>query len=161
MKGFTTIELIVSVILATGIVFFLFQIVNVVNNQFIENDNESKRLNDISLISYEINRTLLNDVVTKVEECGDNCYNFTFENNEVLKLSLQDNIISFGNYSKKIEDIVVRGIFVNNAVAPVFNSDIDSMLLIEIPLSGMEFEYFESIKIVYQYDSAKVLLQGI
>ncbi len=152
-RGFTTVELIVSSVLALAIVMFLFQIILLVNDVFIKNDKQTILLSDSSLVSYEINKKFSENTITKVSGCGADCYDITYGNGSVDKIQKIDDILEFGDYKQQFEGLLIKSIDINKVTAPTITNSVDSMLLLTIEVEDIEFDNNETINIMYQYSS--------
>lgn len=70
-KGFTIVELIMSFTLATVVIFFLFNIVFMLKDMYVENDAQSTLLVEQSIFSQTVNHDLFSNKVNEIKKCND------------------------------------------------------------------------------------------
>ena len=128
-KGMTLVELIVTFTLAMVIVVFLVQII--VNLTKIYNNNALKTniLNKQSIISNQINKSLLNKTLVDLSKCGDNCYNFIYSDATKEKLEVNDNKITFASYTTLIPSATVEGINLDIIYGPTLQENVNNAIL--------------------------------
>ncbi len=107
-KGFTIIELVTSLTLAMIIMIFLFNLVFILKDVYIENDKKATLLIEQSAISEEVNTFLYNKNIISVTKCNDCAYCLvikTSEGEKKLKITDTDSSkkIEFGNYLYKLD----------------------------------------------------------
>lgn len=152
-KGMTLVELIVTFTLAMVIVVFLVQII--VNLTKIYNNNALKTniLNKQSIISNQINKSLLNKNLVDLFKCGDNCYNFIYSDATKEKLEVKDNKITFASYTTLIPNATVEGINLDIIYGPTLQENVNNAILnIRIPIKS-SIDYNFDINIVYQFNT--------
>lgn len=103
-KGFTLIELITTFALATVIIIILLNIISIIKNIYVQNNIKSTLAIEQSNLSKLMNEKFNNKLQYYVA-CneGDYCYIFSFENEESVKLVVEKNKISFGEYVYKLD----------------------------------------------------------
>ena len=154
--GFTVVELIVSFSLSLIIAIFLFQIIINLKNLYTNSVIKTEIINIQSLLSEKINDSFENNVITSVNKCGKNCFNFVYINGKNEKLSAESNYIEFGTYKAALpQQTNINGIDVNISSAATFSDNIDnSMIIIDILINNerLKNENF-NFKIIHQYNS--------
>ena len=152
-KGMTLVELIVTFTLAMVIVVFLVQII--VNLTKIYNNNALKTtiLNKQSIISDQINKSLLNKNLVDLSKCGDNCYNFIYSDSTKEKLEIKDNKITFASYTTLIPNASIGNINLDIIYGPTLQENVNNAILnIRIPIKS-NIDYNFDINIVYQFNT--------
>ena len=118
-KGTTLVEIMISVMLISVILIFIF---NILADLKAEDNLASKRSEDaLARASYTriIQNDFINNVLTGVNSCSDGliCLNFTFKNNTQKQLKIYDKYIvydnekwslTYGSYSKDNAEIEYR-----------------------------------------------------
>ena len=171
-KGFTVVELLVSVTLTVVIVLFLIEILLVLKNLYINTGIKTKLLTKQAIITENINNDLLNLNITIVKKCADAdiCIEFVYEDDSEYKSKklifdrdgkyikydgIATNLVSgskFGNINVSYEKIIG----VNN------NKTKDSILSIEVPIYHNLFERENyGINILYQYNSHETSVSNV
>ena len=166
-KGFTTVELIVSISLCTLIVFFLIELIFVMKDIFTESGIKTKLLAKQALLSEKINHDFRNKKLTVATSCGDNCVEFLFKDGtqKQLKYDRQNLEIIYGNYK---EDLVKGSSFGDVIITSESLADtndistLDGILSIHIPIFSKYFENTDfGITVVYQFNSNSTSIAGI
>ena len=88
-----------------------------------------------------------------VTSCGNNCYDIVYENGGVKRLSVEDNIITYGSTKEKLPSDYK---FIGDIEFTSYVSDsagYDSYILLTISIKNSYDSKIDKIKYMYQYDS--------
>lgn len=112
-KGYLTIEIILASVMAMTIAFFLIELTSNVVNKTDDYNRQTLFLTDKALIIKNIKSELEKDisnngVVTNVSNCE-----LTFSDNTTKQIGITDRQITYGSYSKKINDAIKGDITIN------------------------------------------------
>ena len=110
-KGFTLVEVLVSLSLVAVIAIFLFQIIYLLRDVYVEKAVKSELYIESSNLSNTINREIVNKskeniYITLINKISDDEIAITYSNNTKsnIKINRENHSISFGNYNVKILD---------------------------------------------------------
>lgn len=158
-KGFSIYEFITTVALLSIIFLFLFQIVffvaEVQNGELLDYNI----INDKMIIVSNIEQDLIEDELTDIDDCGDNCLVFTYDTkgDVELKVNTTENYIIYGNIAVKIHEKATVGdlsyTIANYSVNASYT--LNAMINIEIPITPSYDNGFREtfdININHQYD---------
>lgn len=139
-KGFTIIELVTSLTLATIIMIFLFNLVFILKDVYISSENNSTLLIEQAAISEEVNSFLYKNEVTSISKCteGDVCINIkTNDETKIFKVTKSSKKIEFGNYLYKVkEDSLIKFGDVKVCYKKVSDaSGYNKILYIDVPIT--------------------------
>ena len=100
-KGFTLIELMVSVILISIVLVFMFNLLGDIKRESaLSNEDISDNL-DRATITRIIQNDFIESKLTTISICNDSdtilCYNFTFQDNSSKKLLVREKEIEYDN----------------------------------------------------------------
>ena len=166
-KGFTTVELLVSITLVTVIVFFLIELIFVMKNIFTDSGIRTKLLAKQALISEKINYDFRNKQLIVATSCGDNCAEFLFSDGTQKMLTYnRDSLeLTYGNYK---ENLVKGSSFGNVSITSetiAASNDINEnngILKINIPIKSKYFKDQDfGLTVVYQYNSNVTSISGV
>jgi len=152
-KGFTLIELIVSFVLITVVSIALFK--TVLNLQ--QDQKRNIAINNFKALTialnYEIENDFLNDRITKVRDCGNNCYNITYKNRGLVKLSVNvdNNTITYGNTKQYLPEgyTLYDYISITRYISAI--EGLNSYYLLKIPIKSVYDESLEGLKYMNEY----------
>lgn len=136
-KGFTLIELITTFALATVIIIVLLNIVSIIKNIYVQNNIKSTLAIEQSNLSKLMNEKFTNKLQYYVAcEDSDYCYIFSFENEESIKLIVEENKIRFGEYTYKLDkNTKVKNPTLTREYVDINNTEnTDNFLVINIPI---------------------------
>ena len=101
-NGFTMVELLVSLVLITTLSLALFK--TVANIQ--KKEQMSIARNSLTAFKAVLNNNIetdfINDTITELYSCGDNCFDMTFKKKGTVRLSVEDNILTYGTMKEEI-----------------------------------------------------------
>ena len=105
-KGFTLVELLVSLVLITILSLALFKTVVNIQEKQMQNIAINKFKAFETALNSEIEQDFLKDKITEITECGKNCYNIEYKNRGTVKISIDtdNNTITYGTLKEKIPD---------------------------------------------------------
>ena len=98
-KGFTLVELMVSIALIALVLVFMFNLLGDIKRESaLSNEDISDALNR-STITRLIQNDFIENNLIKVEACNEEvlCYDFTFQNNNSKRLIVRENEIEYDN----------------------------------------------------------------
>lgn len=160
-NGFTVVELIVSFSLAIIIAIFLFQIVTNLKKLYINSILKTELVNIQSLISRDMNKNF-KKTITNIDDCGNKCAEFIYQDGTSDKLEIGDNSVMFGNYKTTLpEQSYIKNPSINIASAGTFEGKNNSLLIIEVPIFSETLNQEFNIKIIYQFNSNKYNLNSV
>lgn len=159
-EGMTIIELLTSFSLSLVVMIFLFNIVLLLRDTYNKNSIKSMLALEQSLLSTELNSDFVEEQVTRVEKClaSDFCYNITIETEtetrvKTLNVNTTTNTISYGtSYNYTLSNTESFGTlkicrFENN-----ISNNMNSYLVIDIPIVSTVFDESFGVKIIYPYN---------
>ena len=110
-KGFTIVEMVMAFVLAATVIFFLFNIVFILKDSYIETTKTSVLYTEQAILTQTINHDFYTVGVQKVESCkteaNDLCIKFYLANNENKTLEVTNGTnkkIKYGNYLYPLEN---------------------------------------------------------
>lgn len=152
-KGFTLVELIVSFVLITVISLALFKTTLTLQQQQQINLSKNKYKTFLISLNNTIQMDFMGDKVKSITSCGNNCYDIVYENVGEKRLSVADNIITYGSTKEKLPSDYK---FIGNIEFNSYISDrvgYDSFILLTISIKSNYDSKINKIKYMYQYDS--------
>lgn len=165
-KGFTTIEIIIPVVLTSLIVIVLFNMIFSLKDLYINAILRIELLNKQTIMNQNLNKLLVSKNIISLNGCGDNCITFTFDDETTtnLEINKENNTFSIGEYKTKLvkgstfENIVLKIKHIDN----VDENKNDSYLKIYIPIKHNLLNNEDyGINTIYQYDSNKIAINNI
>lgn len=136
-RGFTLIELITTFALATVIIIILLNIISIIKNIYVQNNIKSSLAIEQSNLSKLMNEKFNNKLKYYIA-CNDSeyCYMFSFENEENIKLIVEENKIRFGEYTYKLDkNTKVKNPTLTREYVDIDNTlNTDNFLVINIPV---------------------------
>ena len=152
-NGFTLVELLVSFVLITVISLSLFKTTVTLQQQQQQNISKNKYKSFLIVLNSTIQMDFIGDKMQSVTSCGNNCYDIVYENGGEKRLSVEDNIITYGTTKEKlpsdykfIGDIEFTS-YVGDSVGN------DSFILLTISVKNSYDSKIDKIKYMYQYNS--------
>ena len=157
-KGFTLVELIVSFVLITVISLALFKTTLTLQQQQQINLSKNKYKTFLISLNNTIQMDFMGDKVKSITSCGNNCYDIVYENVGEKRLSVADNIITYGSTKEKLPSDYK---FIGDIEFTSYTSDrvgYDSFILLTISIKNSYDSKIDKIKYMYQYDSDSELV---
>ena len=152
-NGFTMVELLVSLVLITTLSLALFK--TVANIQ--KKEQMSIARNSLTAFKTVLNSNIENDfvddIITDIYSCGDNCFDMTFKKKGTVRLSVEDNILTYGTMK---EEIPKNYKLYSNMSITFYESDEENKnayVLLTLPLKGDLEKGFDNVKYMYLYNS--------
>lgn len=159
-KGFTIIELMVSFSLSAVIIVYLFNIIIILKDLYVENGIRTQLLINQSSISKSIETTLGSGSIQGVASCGVNCAEFTTADSltHILQFNPVQNSITFENVTVKLIDGSKIGSLVTHSqTIPSITTSTpnlnDSIFSLTIPITHKVVDGSYAITIVIPYNS--------
>lgn len=173
-KGFTTVELLVSFVLVSIIVFFLFEIIFVLKDLYVSSGIKTKLLTKQAIVSEIINDDFTTLKLVYAEKCDTSdpnyskevCINFAFKDiTKQLIVDRSNNSITWGNITTALISGSEFGnikITKENLINVKDTKTLNGILTIDIPIyhTLLDKQNF-GIKVNYQYNSNSVSLANI
>ena len=165
-NGFTIIEVVLSLAIASVTLLTLFQIIFLIRNVYSDSGLKVKLLQKQLIINEKINYDFSSKKLLVARKCSNTCVEFTFQTGEIKKLEYdrQEKIFKYDNYTTKL---IGRSTFGNIEIKNEKSFDEsylenDSVLVVDIPIYNPSFpgENF-GLNVVYQYDSDNVSIDSI
>ena len=154
-KGFTVVEFIVSFCLASTISFLLFEIIINFKDLYIKGNIETAFETKKSNILKLVNNDLRMKDVYEVKSCGEDCIEFLFSNNISKKLKIENNVISYDNYSiKMISGTTIGKIETSNLHSTTSDNQINSIFSVNIPIKNKLSDEKFDINFIYLYNDS-------
>lgn len=166
-KGFTLIEVLVSLSLVTLISIFLFQIIFIIRDIYVEKSVKSELYIETSNISNMINKEIINNenegiTLKEVRKVNNNQLYFVFSDNtkKYIDIDRNNNEISYGNVETKIlpnttiGNISLYYNYLDNGL------DQNGVFVVRIPISYKNYNNDFSIRIISRYNSSSTLVMG-
>lgn len=135
-KGFTVIELGVSICLVTVVSFLLFQIITTVKKIYNNDDIKTTLLTKQAIMTKKIYDELEVKSITSIGNCDtlqNSCLKFTFSDGSTsnLVVDVLNHVIAYNNYSinyEEIDDSITFGDLVLNVKKDFFTFKVPIML---------------------------------
>lgn len=157
-NGFTLIELLVCFTIILIVSVSLFKTVLSILNK----EQKSIAYNEYLVFATEFNDVIQadfgSDTITSFITCGSNCYDITYSNKGIVRLSIDktNNTMTYGdtkdtlpsNY-KFYNDINIT----NNTVSTSDENKYNGLLVINIPIKNTLISGFNDLQYIYQYNS--------
>lgn len=154
-KGFTTVELIVSFVLVVTIAIFLFQIVIILKNIYVESSFKTEIMIKQSNLSNLI-YTSFDDGINTIS-CDTNSVTFTYkdDNTKTLSIDKENNLISFGSYTTSL----IENTYFQDLSTNIIYSNESMIFKMIIPIKHDKYNDNFDINIVYPLNS-DILIEG-
>ena len=152
-NGFTMVELLVSLVLITTLSIALFKVVANIQKKEQINIARNSLTAFKAVLNNNIETDFINDTITELYSCGDNCFDITYKNKGKVRLNLEDNIITYGSMK---EELPKNYKLYSNISITFYESDEENKnayVLLTIPIKGDLEKGFENIKYMYLYNS--------
>lgn len=156
-NGFTLIELLVCFILVTIVSLSLFRTVLSLSQKQQKNILYNEYLTFASILSNTLQKDFEDKKITRFVSCGNNCYDITYEGNEVVRLSINKSNRTF-TYGKTTEALPNGYMFYSDLMFNSYESSdihdgINKYITITIPIKDKNSANYSDIKYMYQYSS--------
>ena len=152
-NGFTMVELLVSLVLITTLSIALFKVVANIQKKEQINIARNSLTAFKAVLNNNIETDFINDTITELYSCGDNCFDITYKNKGKVRLNLEDNIITYGSMK---EELPKNYKLYSNISITFYESDEENKnayVLLTITIKGDLEKGFENIKYMYLYNS--------
>ena len=164
-KGFTVVELIVSITLTFVIVSLLFQVLLALRDVYVSSGVRTQLLNKQTLMSSKLNEDLYGKSLSSVLKCGRNCLNFIYSDGSSARLVVDtsNNIFRYGEYSTELvsgsrfSDVDIRV----EKVSDMPTNKKDSLLILNIPVNHNLFDSNYGVNVIYPFDSFTTAIEDV
>lgn len=163
-KGFTIIELVVSFSLTMVVVLVLFEIVLVLKDLFEVSGLKSELLNKQSLITQKLYEDINENNIYSIQQCGDYCLTFTFNDNTTKELEIDKENLTFkyGNLVVAFPQTTLFGNIIFETISTTSQSANSSIFRINVPISSsLVSDMTYNIDISMLYDSTQLTVGEI
>lgn len=137
-NGFTVVELLVSLSLTMVVVIIMFEIIILLKDLFQTSNVKTEILNKKSIIVDKMYTDINNRNVSRIEQCGDYCLNFTMNDSTERKFEVNkdENIITYDDYTFKLEKIYTIGniYFSNDVLNYTSNEKNNGIFVLKVPI---------------------------
>lgn len=137
-NGFTVVELLVSLSLTMVVVIVMFEIIILLKDLFQTSNVKTEILNKKSIIVDKMYTDINNRNVSRIEQCGDYCLNFTMNDSTEKKFEVNkdENIITYDDYTFKLEKIYTIGniYFSNDVLNYTSNEKNNGIFVLKVPI---------------------------
>lgn len=162
-KGFTIVELITTFALTAVIIIILINISVFIRNMYNKVNVKTELLIQQANLSTSINNKLNKNNIVSYSSCSDSnfCYNFNLKDDEIVKLVVTDDGISFGNYKYKLSNgtTIDEPTIEKEYVLLEDTSANNSFLIIKIPIKNKLYPKQDfGINLIYTYNSNNINL---
>lgn len=156
--GFTLIELMISFSLATVVIIYLFNVLIILKNLYIEDGIKTKLMIHQSNIEQSIESFVRQNNVTGISSCGAECISIDAAGSHQLTYDAGARTITFNGHPFKLtEGSEIGQMQVKNtkvAGAAVNTSQYDSILEVTIPVTYKTIDGDFGLHFVFPYNSS-------
>lgn len=164
-KGFTVVELVVTISITAIIATFLLQLILSLNNIYLSSGIKTEIMNKQSLITNQINKKLIDKSLDSLTSCGNYCIKFNYidNTNDIFKIDYTNNILTFGSFSTNLPaDTYFKNVSVDIIYAATIDTtDKNAILNIKIPIKNDKIKDDFYINVVYQYNTDEVNIEYV
>ena len=107
-KGYLIVEVILAGVLTFTMAYFLINLTLKIRNRYDDTNVETVLLNDKTVVTNEVMDDVINNKVKNVEYIV-NGIKITFEDDSSKDLTVVDNTITYGTYTKKFNENAILG----------------------------------------------------
>ncbi|MGI6329849.1 MAG: hypothetical protein ACOXZR_03240 [Bacilli bacterium] len=162
-KGFSTVELVVSFIIASLIIAAMYRATLSLNEKLLYHQHLSNITVYIGTLTNNIYEDLIDNIdnpLTGVSDCGEGCFALTFKDSKTkeVKINQENNTFSYDNIVEKLpSDFQFNS---SGMSAKIISENMsedyhDSIFILTVPIISKIYDDKFSIEIVYTYDSRK------
>ena len=154
-RGFTMVELLVSLVLITTLSIALFK--GVANIQ--KKEKVSIARNSLAAFKTVLNNNIetdfIDDTITELYSCGENCFDITYQNKGAVRLSVDGNTIVYGSVKEEIPKNFKMYSNISIEFYEIDEGNYNAYVLLSIPIKGDYEKDFDNIKYMYLYNSSE------
>ncbi len=156
-KGFTLVELVVTLAIASVLIILFMNIGMIIRNIYSNYDSKTTLLIEQGNLSKAIHSKLDKNIISYAR-CIDNeyfCFDFNLSDGSKSRLLVSDDLISFDNYKYKIsDDLIVETSMSKQTLTGIDVIDNNSFFNLKISIKSKIYGDEEfGINYVYQYNS--------
>lgn len=163
-NGFTVVELIVTFSLTLTIVYFLFQVILILKDMYVNNGMKSSFLNQQAIMNEKIYDDFRTKKIQNAENCGMDCIRFTFidGSESTLKIDVENKIFHYGDYTTKlVEGSQFGPLDAKIEMVSGVTSGNNAILQIVIPITSKVVDGNYGINAIYQYNSNETSIYNL
>lgn len=162
-KGFTLVELVTTLAIASVLIVLFINIGLVIKNIYNNYDNKTKLLIEQGNLSTAIHSKLDKNIIS-YNSCSDGenfCFDFNLGDGSKSRLLVSNDLISFDDFKYKItNDLTVEPTINKQTITGVNTSDNDSFFNLKISIKSKVYNDEEfGINYIYQYNSNIINLE--
>lgn len=159
-KGFSTIELLISVVIVSIVAIAMFKTVLDLLDKVSIYQNRTR----VTIINGNITNSIQKDLIQRklygINNCGCNCYDIVYQDLTTKRLfaDVDGNKIQYGGIAEKFPDdySIYDNVTLYITTFTMEEDKNDSIFKIMIPVIDKVTEVDDSINIIYQYDSRDI-----
>lgn len=159
-KGFSTIELLVSVVIVSFVAIAMFKTVL----DLLDKVNIYQNRTRVTILNGNITNSIQKDLMQRklygINNCGCNCYDIVYQDLTMKRflVDVDGNKIQYGGIAEKYPDdySISDNVTLDIETFTMAETKKDSILKITIPIIDNVTEIDDSINIVHQYDSRDI-----
>nr|MBP3258658.1 prepilin-type N-terminal cleavage/methylation domain-containing protein [Bacilli bacterium] len=166
-KGFTLVEVLVSLALVSTIAIFLFQIIFIIRDIYAEKNIKSEIYIESSNISNVINKDIFNKdkngiyIKTINKVSNDEMYiTYSDGTKNNIVIDRNNHTITYGNYTVSILDVAKIGNIELYYNYETVDTEKNGICYIKIPITHDDYKNDFGVVITYRYDSSKTRING-
>lgn len=169
-KGFTLVETLVSFVLVSVISIFLFQIVVIIRNIYIEKGVKTELYVEQSIISNTINKDIYTNIdsgnyLTSIVKNSNTSLTFTFSNgtSKLLTVDLNTKTITYGDNKQvfmngcKIGNITVTNKY--EVLSGVTYKD-NGIVSVTVPITYKDYKEDFGVRLTTRYNTSLTSVTG-
>lgn len=165
-QGFTIVELVLAFATSTILIILFFSLLISLKNLYNYSGVRTELLIKQASIADLINQDLMTQKIIGITNCGTNCLEFNFSNNDSKKLEInkENHLFIYGNYTTKL----VKGSEFGEPQIQFYQNftntynTYDAFIALTIPISYSEYEDEDyGVNLVYQYNTYETFLNEV
>ncbi|MDD3341284.1 MAG: prepilin-type N-terminal cleavage/methylation domain-containing protein [Bacilli bacterium] len=159
-KGFTLVELMISFSLATVVIIYLFNVLIILKNLYVDDGIKTKLLINQTNLLNSIESVMAQNEVSGISSCGTGCISIDNGGSHTLTYSKDAATITFDNHTFKltegseIGDMQIKNTAV--AGAALTASSYDSILEVTIPVTHKSVDGDFGLHFVFPYNASTI-----
>jgi len=162
-KGFSTVELIVSFIIASIIIVAMYRVTLSLNEKLLYHQHLSNITVYIGTLTNNIYEDLIDNIdnpLTEVVGCGEGCFTLTFKDSSTkeVKVNQEGNTFIYNDIIERLPSDFQFKISDMNIKIDIYDrpsNHHNSIFQLSVPIISEIYDDKFSLEIVYTYDSRK------
>ena len=166
-KGFTLVEVLVSLALVSTIAIFLFQIIFIIRDIYAEKNIKSEIYIESSNLSNVINKAIFNKnknniYIKAINKISNDEMYITYSDGTKTNILIdRDNhTITYGNYTVSILDVAKIGNIELYYNYEITDTEKNGICYIKIPITHDDYKNDFGVVITFRYNSSKTRING-